>query len=224
VVLINTAANEGRDILFEGAQGTLLDIDFGTYPFVTSSHPTSGGACTGSGLPPGAVHEVVGVVKAYTTRVGEGPFPTEQKNGIGRLLRTVGDEFGRTTGRARRCGWFDAVVSRYARMVNGITKLAITKLDVLDAMPKLKIAVAYRVGRKRLHTLPSDLEVLKRCVPVYKTYPGWLSSTTRIRRYADLPKKARDYLEAISRETGAPIGIISVGPKRDDTIFVKNKR
>lgn len=224
VVLVNMAVADQREVLFEGAQGTLLDIDFGTYPFVTSSHPTAGGACVGSGVPPGAIHEVVGVVKAYTTRVGEGPFPTEQTNGTGTMLRTVGDEFGRTTGRARRCGWFDAVVSRYARMVNGITKLAVTKLDVLDRMPKLKIAVAYRVGGRLLKTLPSDLEVLKRCVPVYKTFPGWLSDTTKIRRYADLPKKAREYLEAISRETEAPIGIISVGPKRDDTIFVKNKR
>ncbi len=224
VVLVNAAVEEGREILFEGAQGTLLDIDFGTYPFVTSSHPTAGGACVGSGVPPGAIHEVVGVVKAYTTRVGEGPFPTEQRNGVGRELQTVGDEFGRTTGRARRCGWFDAVISRYARMVNGITKLAITKLDVLDRMPELKIAVAYRVGRKLLRTLPADLEVLKRCVPVYQRYPGWLSDTTKVRRYADLPKKAQTYLEAIRRETGAPISVISVGPKREDTIYVKNKR
>jgi len=224
VMLVNAAIDEGRDVLFEGAQGTLLDIDFGTYPFVTSSHPTAGGACVGSGVPPGAIHEVVGVVKAYTTRVGEGPFPTEQKNGVGKQLQTIGDEFGRTTGRARRCGWFDAVVARYARMVNGITKLAITKLDVLDRMPVLKIAVAYRVGRKVLRSLPSDIEVLKRCVPIYKSYPGWLSDTTRARRFADLPKKAQTYLEAIRRETGAPIGVISVGPKRDDTIFVKNKK
>lgn len=224
VVLVNTAASEQRDILFEGAQGTLLDIDYGTYPFVTSSHPTSGGACVGAGIPPGAIHEVVGVVKAYTTRVGEGPFPTELKTGLGLKLRTVGDEFGRTTGRARRCGWFDAVVSRYARMVNGITKLAITKLDVLDKMPQLKIAIAYRVGGKRIDTLPADIEVLKRCVPIYKTYPGWLSDTTKVRRYEDLPKRAQTYLEAIRRETGSPIGIISVGPKRDDTIWVKNKR
>jgi adenylosuccinate synthase len=224
VVLINGAVDEGRDILFEGAQGTMLDIDFGTYPFVTSSHPTAGGACVGSGVPPGAIHEVVGVVKAYTTRVGEGPFPTEQRNGVGKQLQTIGDEFGRTTGRARRCGWFDSVVTRYARMVNGITKLAVTKLDVLDRMPELRLAVAYRVGRKVIHTMPSDLETLERCVPIYKTYPGWLCDTTRARRYADLPKKAQTYLEAIRRETGAPISVISVGPKRDDTIFVKNKK
>jgi adenylosuccinate synthase len=163
------------------------------------------------------------VVKAYTTRVGEGPFPTEQENGIGKQLRTAGDEFGRTTGRARRCGWFDAVVSRYARMVNGITKLAITKLDVLDQMPRLKIAVAYRVGKKIYRTMPPDLEVLKRCVPIYRNYAGWMRSTTRVRRFDDLPRAAQIYLQAISRLTGAPIGIISVGPKRDDTIFVKNK-
>jgi adenylosuccinate synthase len=224
VELLNDAVRRGRDVLFEGAQGTLLDIDFGTYPFVTSSHPTSGGACVGTGVPPGAIHEVIGVMKAYTTRVGEGPFPTEQVNGVGDKLQTIGDEFGRTTGRARRCGWFDAVISRYSRMVNGITKLAITKLDVLDGMPQLKIAVAYRVGKKIYRTMPADIEVLKQCVPVYRIYPGWMRSTTRARRLMDLPRQAQVYLRAISRLTGAPIGMISVGPKREDTIFVKNKR
>ncbi|MDD2706651.1 MAG: adenylosuccinate synthase [Verrucomicrobiae bacterium] len=222
VMLLHQAVAQKRDILFEGAQGTLLDIDYGTYPYVTSSHPTSGGACVGSGIPPNRIDRVVGVVKAYTTRVGEGPFPTEHDGALGEKMQRIGDEFGRTTGRGRRCGWFDAVVTRFSRMINGIDELAVTKLDVLDDMPELKICVGYRVGPKLYESVPSDLEALKRCRPVYQTYPGWRTSTKHIRKFEDLPKNARLYLEAISRHTGAPLSIISVGPRRDDTIYVKS--
>lgn len=221
VAFLHEAMEQGKDILFEGAQGTFLDIDFGTYPYVTSSHPTAGGACVGSGIPPNRIDRVVGVVKAYTTRVGEGPFPTEHGAVLQAKIQKIGDEFGRTTGRGRRCGWFDAVVASQARMINGIDHLAVTKLDVLDSLPELKICVAYRHNGKRLHTVPSDIDVLRRCQPVYETYTGWQTATTHIRRYADLPGNARIYLEAIRRHTGAPIAIVSVGPGRDDTIVVK---
>lgn len=221
VSLLHNALKLKKDILLEGAQGTLLDLDFGTYPYVTSSHPTSGGACIGTGLPPNMVDRVVGVVKAYTTRVGEGPFPTQYDADLGSEIQKIGDEFGRTTGRGRRCGWYDAVVARYAQRINGINALAVTKLDVLDHMRELKICVAYRDGGKTYHTVPSDLDILRRCKPVYETYKGWQTSTKEIRRYGALPRNARIYLEALSRHTGAPIAIVSVGPRRDETIFVK---
>lgn len=221
IALLHDAMARRKTILFEGAQGTLLDIDFGTYPYVTSSHPTAGGACVGSGVPPTRIDRVVGVVKAYTTRVGEGPFPTQYDEKLGTEIQKIGDEFGRTTGRGRRCGWFDAVVARYAQRINGINHLAVTKLDVLDHMRELKIGVAYRDGTKRYDTVPMDLDTLRRCRPVYETYKGWQTSTKHIRRYRDLPRNARIYLEAIRRHTGAPIAIVSVGPKRDETIFVK---
>jgi adenylosuccinate synthase len=221
VVLLHEAMAKRKDILFEGAQGTFLDIDFGTYPYVTSSHPTSGGACVGSGIPPNCIDRVVGVVKAYTTRVGEGPFPTEHGTVLQAKIQKIGDEFGRTTGRGRRCGWYDAVVARQARMINGINHLAVTKLDVLDSLPELKICVAYRCGKKLFRTVPADVDTLCRCQPVYETFKGWQCSTTRIRRYRDLPRNARIYLDAIRRHTGAPIAIVSVGPRRDDTILVK---
>jgi adenylosuccinate synthase len=221
VSLLHDAMNRKKKILFEGAQGTLLDIDFGTYPYVTSSHPTSGGACIGTGIPPNRIDRVVGVVKAYTTRVGEGPFPTQYDSDLGSEIQKIGDEFGRTTGRGRRCGWFDSVVTRYAQRINGINELAVTKMDVLDHMRELKICVAYQCGGKKLTTVPSDLESLQRCRPVYKTFKGWQTSTKQIRRWKDLPKNAKIYLEAISEYTGAPIAIVSVGPRRDETIFVK---
>jgi adenylosuccinate synthase len=221
IELLHTAMAKKKHILFEGAQGTLLDIDFGTYPYVTSSHPTSGGACVGTGVPPNKINRVVGVVKAYTTRVGEGPFPTQYDETLGNKIQKIGDEFGRTTGRGRRCGWFDAVVSRYAQRINGINDIAVTKLDIMDHLAELKICVAYRDGKKTYNTIPTDLDALRRCKPVYKTYKGWLSSTKHIRRYRDLPRNARIYLEALSEHTGAPISIVSVGPRRDETIFVK---
>lgn len=222
ITLLHNAIDLKKKILFEGAQGTLLDIDFGTYPYVTSSHPTSGGASVGTGVPPNQMDRVVGVVKAYTTRVGEGPFPTQYDHTLGSQIQKIGDEFGRTTGRGRRCGWFDSVVTRYAQRINGINDLAVTKLDVLDDMPELKICVAYRCGGKTYHSVPTNFEILRRCKPVYETYKGWQCSTKQIRRYKDLPRNARIYLEAISRYTGAPISIVSVGPRRDETIFVKN--
>jgi adenylosuccinate synthase len=221
IALLHDAADRKKDILFEGAQGTLLDIDFGTYPYVTSSHPTSGGACVGTGIPPNKIDRVVGVVKAYTTRVGEGPFPTQYDEKLGNKIQKIGDEFGRTTGRGRRCGWFDAVVARYAQKINGIDDLAVTKLDILDNLPELKMCVAYKDGNKRLTSIPSDLEVLRRCKPIYRTFKGWQTPTQHIRQYSKLPKNARIYLEALSREVGAPISIVSVGPRRDETIFVK---
>jgi adenylosuccinate synthase len=220
VSILQDAIRRKKDILCEGAQGTLLDIDFGTYPYVTSSHPTSGGACIGTGIPPNKIDRIVGVVKAYTTRVGEGPFPTQYDADLGSQIQKIGDEFGRTTGRGRRCGWFDSVVTRYAQRINGIDDLAVTKLDVLDHMPELKLCVSYKNGSKTWDTFPMDLDTLQGCKPVYETYKGWQTSTKEVRRYDDLPKNARKYLEALSRYTGAPISIVSVGPRRDEVIFL----
>ncbi len=219
--LLHEAMARRKSILFEGAQGTMLDIDFGTYPYVTSSHPTSGGACVGTGVPPHRMNRVVGVVKAYATRVGEGPFPTEYDEGLGAEIQKVGDEFGRTTGRGRRCGWFDAVVVRYACQINGIHDLAVTKLDILDHLSEIKMAVAYRVGGKRIDRVPMDLDVLRRCKPIYETYRGWQTPTRKVRRYRDLPRNARIYLEAIRRHTGVPISIVSVGPHREEMVHVR---
>jgi len=223
ISLLQNAIQRKKNILCEGAQGTLLDIDFGTYPYVTSSHPTSGGACVGTGIPPNKIDRIVGVVKAYTTRVGEGPFPTQYDENLGSQIQKIGDEFGRTTGRGRRCGWFDAVVTRFAQKINGIDDIAITKLDVLDHMPELKLCVEYKNGSKSYDMFPLDLDILQRCKPVYETYKGWQTSTKEVRHYEDLPKNARKYLEALSRYTGAPISIVSVGPRRDEVIFLKLK-
>ncbi|MCC6232648.1 MAG: adenylosuccinate synthetase, partial [Verrucomicrobiales bacterium] len=207
------------NVLFEGAQGTFLDIDHGTYPYVTSSNTTSGGACTGSGVPPNRMDRVVGVMKAYTTRVGEGPLPTEDA-GISDLLHSLGREFGATTGRARRCGWFDAVVTRHAAMVNGIDELAITNTDGLDTVAVIRVCVGYRLGDQVLHHIPSDVEVLSQCVPVYEEFPGWQTSTTAATRWEDLPVNCRHYLLSISQMTGARLTIASVGPAREQTIPV----
>jgi adenylosuccinate synthase len=219
VCYINTADHAGKSLLLEGAQGTMLDIDFGTYPFVTSSNPTAGGACTGSGLSPRRVDRVVGVLKCYTTRVGAGPFPTELSDATGEALRQRGGEFGATTGRARRCGWFDAVVARYSAMVNGIDFWAMTKLDVLDELPVVKICVAYeRDDGHRYEMFPADLDLLARCRPVYEEMPGWMTPTSKITRYEDLPLKARAYVERIVELTGPRLGILSVGPDRNTTL------
>ena len=219
LLLLHKASEEGKDILFEGAQGTFLDIDHGTYPYVTSSNTTSGGACTGSGIPPNHMDRVVGVLKAYTTRVGEGPLPTENAE-ISDLLHGMGREFGATTGRARRCGWFDAVATRHATMVNGIDELAITNIDGLDTVKKIKVCVAYKVDGKRLDHVPADCEVLARCEPVYKTFAGWETPTDGIRSYKDLPENCRTYLSAISEWTGARLTIASTGPAREQTMFL----
>jgi adenylosuccinate synthase len=219
VVLVHEAINRGDDILFEGAQGTFLDIDHGTYPFVTSSNTTAGGACTGSGVPPHRMDRVVGVMKAYTTRVGEGPLPTENAE-IADMLHAMGREFGATTGRPRRCGWFDSVATRHAAMVNGIDDLAITNVDGLDSLETIKVCIGYRDGKKKYDYIPNDVEVLARCVPVYAEFPGWRTPTHEARTWKALPAKTRSYLKAIAELTGAKLFIASVGPGRDQTIFV----
>lgn len=219
VVLLHKAMRRGADILFEGAQGTFLDIDHGTYPFVTSSNTTAGGACTGSGVPPNRTDRVVGVMKAYTTRVGEGPLPTEDEE-IADMLHSMGREFGATTGRARRCGWFDAVATRHAAMVNGIDEIAVTNLDGLDTLPVIKVCVGYHVGTARYDYVPNDIEVMAQCQPIYVGFPGWQTPTDKARRWQDLPAKARRYLKALARMIGAELTIASVGPSREQTIFV----
>lgn len=220
LTLVNQADVDGKSILLEGAQGTMLDIDFGTYPFVTSSNPTAGGACTGSGLSPRRIDRVIGVIKCYTTRVGEGPFPTELKDAAGEELRQRGGEFGATTGRPRRCGWFDAVVGRHAAMINGIDFWAMTKLDVLDTLAVIKVCVAYQCDGKRYDTIPACLETYARCEPVYEEIQGWQEPTSHITRYEDLPLKARAYIERLVSLTGGRLGILSVGPDREATMRV----
>jgi adenylosuccinate synthase len=217
--LLHEAMQRGDDILFEGAQGTFLDLDHGTYPFVTSSNTTAGGACTGSGVPPNRMDRVVGVMKAYTTRVGEGPLPTENAE-IADMLHALGREFGATTGRPRRCGWFDAVATREAAIINGLDDLAITNIDGLDTLDVIKVCVAYRLGRTRYDYMPNDVDVLTRCEPIYAEFPGWRTPTTRARTWKDLPAKCRAYLKAIGELTGARLFIASVGPDRKQTIFV----
>jgi adenylosuccinate synthase len=219
VVLLHQAARRGDNILFEGAQGTFLDIDHGTYPFVTSSNTTAGGASTGSGVAPNKMDEVVGVMKAYTTRVGEGPLPTENAE-IADMLHAMGREFGATTGRARRCGWFDSVATRHATMVNGIDEIAVTNLDGLDTLETIKVCVAYHHGRARYDFVPNDAQILAECEPVYVEFEGWRTPTDKARQWKDLPAKARAYLKAIAELTGAKLAIVSVGPSRDQTIFV----
>lgn len=216
--VLNNAIDEGKSILLEGAQGALLDVDFGTYPFVTSSNPTSGGASTGSGIPPTKISSVIGIVKAYTTRVGLGPFPTELLGEVGENLRKIGAEYGATTGRPRRCGWFDAFLLSYSRMINGIERAAITKLDVLSNFDQIKVCVAYEIQGKKLKSFPTDMNKLMNVTPVYETLPGWKTNLTNIKDYNDLPTEAKDYLQFISHTSGFEISIISVGPKRDQTI------
>jgi adenylosuccinate synthase len=220
--LLNQAMAEGRDILFEGAQGTHLDVDHGTYPYVTSSNATAGGACTGTGIGPTRIHGVLGVAKAYTTRVGSGPFPTEIKDEECETLRQRGKEYGATTGRPRRCGWFDAVAVRYAVMINGLTTLAITKMDVLDECDEIKLCVGYRYKDKTFHEMPSQISVLDQCEPIYEVFPGWRKPTTGISSYSQLPPQAQAYLNRLAELTQCPIDIISTGSKRDQTIIVQN--
>jgi adenylosuccinate synthase len=220
VSLVNGAVREGRSVLFEGAQGTMLDIDFGSYPFVTSSNASAGGVCSGTGVAPHRIDRVVGVVKAYTTRVGEGPFPTELDDEAGRHMRSVGAEFGATTGRPRRCGWFDAVIARYSAMINGVDRWAMTKLDVLDKLETIKIAVAYQCDGRRYDTVPAGIDAFARCVPVYEEMPGWMADTRQVERMEDLPPRARDYVERLCEITGVKLGLLSVGPGRDSTILV----
>jgi len=219
VTFLHESIRRGDDILFEGAQGTFLDIDHGTYPYVTSSNTTSGGACTGSGVAPNRMDRVVGVLKAYTTRVGEGPLPTENAE-IADMLHAMGREFGATTGRPRRCGWFDSVATRHATMVNGIDDLAVTNIDGLDTVETIKVCIGYRDGKKKYDHVPNDVEVLARCEPVYAEFPGWRTPTDKARSWKDLPTKARSYLKAIAELSDAKLFIASVGPAREQTIFV----
>ena len=220
ITLLNDMVKDGKQVLFEGAQGTMLDIDFGSYPFVTSSSATAGGACTGSGLSPNKIDRVIGVLKAYTTRVGEGPMPTELTDEDGEALRKKGAEFGATTGRPRRCGWFDAVVARYAAVINGFDYWCITKLDVLDGHEKIKVCVAYECDGKRYDSVPADIQILEKCVPVYEEVDGWCSPTTDITEYDDLPENAKKYVEYICKITDVKLGVLSVGPKRSATLRV----
>jgi adenylosuccinate synthase len=217
VVTLHEAIERRKKLLFEGAQGTYLDLDHGTYPFVTSSNTTAGGACTGSGVPPHRMDRVIGVMKAYTTRVGEGPFPTEDET-ISDLLHGMGREFGATTGRARRCGWFDAVAVHYATMINGIDELAITNLDGLDGVPSIKVCTAYRLDGKLLRHPPTSAAAWARCRPVYTTFRGWMKDTSSARTFAQLPPAARTYVRALARLAGAKLRIVSVGPGHDATI------
>ncbi|MCA2619424.1 MAG: adenylosuccinate synthase [Microcystis aeruginosa Ma_QC_Ch_20071001_S25] len=219
---IYEAIRKRQNILFEGAQGTLLDLDHGTYPYVTSSNPIAGGACVGSGIGPTVIDRVIGVAKAYTTRVGEGPFPTELEGEIEQLLCDRGAEFGTTTGRRRRCGWFDAVIGRYAVRINGLDCLAITKLDVLDTLEEIKVCVAYQLDGQTCRHLPSSAVEFARCQPIYRTMPGWQQPTSDCRSLEDLPKQALDYLKFLGAIMEVPIAIISLGASRDQTIIVED--
>jgi len=219
-LLINTALDEHKNVLFEGAQGTLLDIDFGTYPFVTSSNPIAGGACAGTGVGPTRINYVMGVAKAYTTRVGEGPFPTELDDEIGAAMCEVGHEYGTTTGRKRRCGWLDLLALKFACRVSGITHLAITKLDVLTGLPTLKVCTKYRVGNQVLDEFPSHQTEFHHAQPVYEELPGWEGDITKALQWGHLPQEARDYVTFISEFTRTEVKLIAVGPGRDETIVM----
>jgi len=221
-LIIYDAIQKRRNILFEGAQGTLLDLDHGTYPYVTSSNPVAGGACVGAGVGPTAIDRVIGVAKAYTTRVGEGPFPTEMKEGVGAILGERGAEFGTTTGRQRRCGWFDAVIGRYAVRINGLDCLAITKLDVLDTLDEIKVCVGYEIDGEVTKDFPSSARQFARCQPVYETLPGWKRSTEDCRSLEDLPQEALDYLKFLAELMDVPIAIVSLGAGRHQTIIVED--
>ncbi|HAA56550.1 MAG TPA: adenylosuccinate synthase [Myxococcales bacterium] len=218
-LMLDQARKEGKVILFEGAQGTLLDLDHGTYPFVTSSNPTAGAVCTGCGFGPAHIDEVIGIIKAYTTRVGHGPFPTELEDETGEQLRQKGHEFGVTTQRARRCGWFDIPIMKFAIRVNGLTQLALTKLDVLTGFETIKVCTHYEVNGERIEHLPTNGKLLKDAVPVYKDVPGWTEDLTDVRTFDDLPKAARDYVLMLEEIAEIPISIVSVGPKRVQAVL-----
>jgi adenylosuccinate synthase len=221
-LVLHQDSRAGKKLLFEGAQGTLLDVDHGTYPFVTSSSTCAGGACTGTGISPRELHEIIGISKAYVTRVGEGPFPTELNDADGEKLRTVGGEFGATTGRPRRCGWFDAMVLRYAVRTNGLTGVALTKLDVLDDFDTIKVCTAYTRNGKTITELPASLEVFSECQPVYEELPGWKTDITKMTSFDQLPANAQAYVKRLEQMIGCPIVLVSVGPGRESTIVLKN--
>ncbi len=222
--LLNDAMRAGKRVLFEGAQGTMLDIDHGTYPFVTSSSATAGGACTGAGVPPTAIQGVVGVSKAYITRVGSGPFPTEERGAWGERIRQAGNEYGAVTGRPRRCGWFDAPLLRYTAALNGFDSLVVTKLDVLDELDEVPVCVAYRAHGRTLDEMPATLGLIESVEPVYEKLPGWHSPTRGLTREEDLPARARDYLRFLAEATGVEVGCISTGPERDETILIPGSK
>ena len=219
--LLHDALDRGEIVLLEGGQATLLDVDHGTYPFVTSSSATAGGACTGSGIPPTRIDKVIAVIKAYTTRVGEGPFPTELLDADGERLRSLGAEFGTTTGRPRRCGWYDAVIARYAARVNGVTDFVLTKLDVLTGWESIPVCVAYEVDGVRFDEMPMTQTDFHHAVPVYEFFPGWNEDITGARTFGDLPKNAQDYVRALEQLSGAPFSSIGVGPDREQTLQLR---
>ncbi len=222
ITLLNAQIDAGKKILFEGAQATMLDIDYGTYPYVTSSHPISGGVGIGAGVAPKKIDKVVGVVKAYCTRVGEGPFPTEQLNAIGDKLREAGHEYGTVTGRPRRTGWLDACVVKYAGQLSGTDYMAITRLDILDSFDEIKMCTAYKLDGEIINEIPASLKVLAKVEPVYENFAGWKTDISKIRRYDDLPANAKKYLERMAEVTGIKIGIVSVGANREQTIVLEN--
>jgi adenylosuccinate synthase len=219
-LLLDGMLRDGKTVVLEAGQATLLDVDHGTYPFVTSSNATAGGACTGSGIPPTRISRVIAVVKAYTTRVGEGPFPTELSDEQGEFLRNAGAEFGTTTGRPRRCGWFDAPIARYAERINGVTDFVLTKLDVLTGLAEVPVCVAYDVDGERRDEVPTNQAEFARAVPIYETLPGWTEDIGAARTLADLPRAARDYITTLEKMINAPISVIGVGPGRDETVVV----
>ncbi|MFE0145327.1 adenylosuccinate synthase [[Kitasatospora] papulosa] len=221
-LILNNAIDEGKVVLFEGGQGTLLDVDHGTYPFVTSSNPTAGGACTGAGVGPTKISRVIGILKAYTTRVGAGPFPTELLDEDGEALRRIGGERGVTTGRDRRCGWFDAPIARYATRVNGLTDFFLTKLDVLTGWERIPVCVAYEIDGKRVEELPYNQTDFHHAKPIYETLPGWSEDITKAKTFGDLPKNAQAYVKALEEMSGAPISAIGVGPGRTETIEINS--
>jgi adenylosuccinate synthase len=221
-LMLEQMLDDGKTIVLEAGQATLLDVDHGTYPFVTSSNATAGGACTGSGIPPTRISRVIAIIKAYTTRVGEGPFPTELLDDQGEFLRTAGAEFGTTTGRPRRCGWFDAVIGRYATRVNGVTDFVLTKLDVLTGLNEIPVCVAYDVDGVRHDEIPMTQVEFARAVPIYETFPGWTEDISAARTLDDLPRNARDYIDALEKMIKAPISAVGVGPGRDETIAVRD--
>lgn len=222
--LLNSAIAAGKRVLFEGAQGTMLDVDHGTYPFVTSSSATAGGVSTGTGVPPRSIDGVIGVSKAYLTRVGSGPFPTEARDAAGEQLRRIGNEFGAVTGRPRRCGWFDAPLLRYTSMLNGFDSLAVTKLDVLDQLEQIPVCIGYRIGGALADEFPATVRSLETLEPVYEYLPGWRCSTAGLTRYEDLPLRARQYLEFLEEQVGVEIGCVSTGPERNETIIKPGSR
>ncbi|GFO68928.1 adenylosuccinate synthetase [Geomonas limicola] len=221
-LLLHKEIQAGKSLLFEGAQGTLLDVDHGTYPYVTSSSTCSGGACTGSGVSPREIHEVIGIAKAYATRVGSGPFPTELEDETGEALRQAGREFGSTTGRPRRCGWYDALVARYAVRVNGLSGIAITKLDVLSGLETVKVCTGYTHNGQVLDEVPASLEIMEQCRPIYQEFPGWTEDITGAKSLAELPENAQSYIKRIEELSGAPVVLVSVGPRRSETIILRN--